>query len=245
MAEIKKKKTTKKKEVKDQDKLDLEVDKREVFGKKIKKLRREGNLPANVYGEDFKSQAVTVDRHRFSQIFKKAGETQIIYLQLSGQKLPTLIHNIQKHPVSGLVLHVDFRKVNLKKKVETEVPIRLVGESPAVEQKKGVLLTPTDELKVEALPDAIPSQIEIDISSLKEVGDEIRLSDLKPKGDYAFKDDANRIVVNITEHVEEKVEEVTPPAEEVPAEEAEAKEEKAEEEKKEEEKEVAEKKEKG
>ena len=185
---------------------ELAVQKREVFGKKLNKIRKEGLIPGNIYGESFKSQAVTANLINFHKIFKKAKETQVVYLKLDANKdtIPVLIHNVQYHPIDNKVLHIDFRKVDLQKKIETEVPVKFTGESEAVNQKKGVLQTISDTLLVEALPDKIPSEIEVDISGLTEVNDQIQVKALKSSTDYTFKDDPEKTIVRITEHKEEE-----------------------------------------
>lgn len=184
----------------------LIVKKREIFGKKLNAVRNQGLLPANIFGEHFTSQAIIFSFKDFIKVFKKAGETQIVTLKLEDQDIPALIKNVQRHPVSHLLLHVDFRKVDLTKKIETEVPIKLMGESEAVTQNKGVLLTLAESVIVEALPVAIPAAIEIDITTLKELNDEIKVKNLKTSADYIFKDDPEKIIVRISAHKEESIE---------------------------------------
>lgn len=188
------------------DKLTLEVKKRDIFGKKLKALRKQGILPANIFAEDIKSQAININTKEFNKIYRKAGETQIVYLVLNNEELPVLIQNAQKHPVTDAFLHVEFRKVNLAKKLEIEAPVKFIGESDAVVQNKGVILTLTETLLVEALPNAIPKTIEVDISSLKELNDEIKVKNLTPVGDYIFKDSPEKVIVRISQHKEESVE---------------------------------------
>jgi large subunit ribosomal protein L25 len=186
-------------------KLTLKVTKRDVFGKKLKKSRKEGKLPANIFGQGFKSQAVFVDYKEFSRIFKIAKETGVVYLELSKEEIPVLIQNLQTHPINDQLLHVDFRKVDLTKKIETAVPVKTVGVSEAVAQKGGVLLTQADELKVEAQPEKIPHQIEIDLSVLKEINQEIKVADLPQNPDYKIIDPADKVIVSVVAHKEETV----------------------------------------
>lgn len=188
------------------DTLTLEVKKRAVFGKKLKAVRAQGLLPANIFGENFTSQAITLVFKDFIKIFKKAGETQIVTLTLDGQGLPVLIKKVQRHPVTNLILHVDFRKVDLTKKIETEVPIKLIGESEAVAQNKGVLLKLVESVMVEALPTLIPLAIAVDITRLKELNDEMKVKNLKTSADYIFKDAQEKIIVRISAHKEESIE---------------------------------------
>lgn len=196
---MKNKKTTK-------EKIIMNVTARTLFGKKLKALRKTGVLPANIYGEDIDSIAVMIPIFDFKIVYKKAGETQIVYAKLGEVEYPVLIQHLQIHALTGKALHVDFRKVNLKKKIETEVPVKLVGESEAVSLNKGILLNIEESVMVEALPENIPQEIEIDISVLKELDDQVSIADLKPTGDYVFIDEPETVIVRITEHKEESTE---------------------------------------
>lgn len=187
-------------------KLNLEVTKRDLFGKKLKKMRKEGLIPGNIFGPQFKSQSVSFATKDFNKIFKVAKETGIVYLRLGKDELPVLIKNVQKHPVSGYVLHVDLRKIDLKQKIETQVPIEAVGESPAVIQKGGVLLTHMNEVLVEALPENIPHEIKIDVSSLLEVGQEIKIAGLPKSATFQIKEDPEKVIVSVIAHKEESLE---------------------------------------
>lgn len=201
------------KQVAKNEKFELVVKGRDIFGKQLKKLRRGGEVPGNIYGPGFKSTAVSVAVKDFSTIYRKAKETGVVYLQLGKEALPVLIRNVQRHPINNITLHVDFRKIDLAKKIETEVPIVAVGESEAVAQKAGVLLTQSDHLLVEALPTDIPNQIEVDISSLKEIDQSIKVADLPKSPQYEIKDDPEKIIVSVIAHKEESLEPETAPAE--------------------------------
>lgn len=190
---------------KTKEKLTLSGEKRSVFGKKLKKMRHENILPANIYGTDFKSLAVSTKFKDFIKVYKIAKETGVIYLSIENKEIPVLIKNIQLHPVSHLILHVDFRKIDLKKKIETEVPVKIIGESEAVTQKDGVLLTLSDKLVVEAFPEDIPQNFEIDISALKDIGQEIKVKDIKITEKFEIKDDPEKVIVSVTAHKEESI----------------------------------------
>ena len=217
-------------------KLSLKVEKRKLFGKKVKKLRREGKIPANIFGKDFKSTAITVDAKEFTRIYKLAGRTNVVYLEFEKKELPVLIFQIQRHPLTDFPIHVDFKKVDLKQKVEAEVPVKIVGTSPAVEEKGAEVILQSKTLLVEALPDRIPAVIEVDISSVVEPGVEIKVKDLKAGKDWEFAEEPEKTVAVVAAHVAEEVE-VEKPSEETPEGEAE---DKKEEEKKEEGKEEGE-----
>lgn len=186
-------------------KVSLKVELRQVFGKKLNKIRKLGLVPGNVYGPDFKSQSVSVLYKDLVKTYKKVGETGVVYLLLDKDNIPVLIKTIQKHPVSGSLLHIDFRKIDLSKKIETAVPVKTIGVSEAVSQKSGVLLVQSDTLLIEALPEDIPSYIEVDISVIKEIGQEIKVVDLKKSDKYEIKTLAEKVVVAVIAHKEESI----------------------------------------
>jgi len=220
--------------------LNLKSEKRKVFGRKVKKLRQQDILPANIYGKKIKSQALQVDLKEFLEVYQQAGETGVVYLTVAGNKDPysVLINNLQTHPVSDLPLHIDFRQVDLKEKVQVAIPIELINEAPGV-SKGGILVQLMNEVEVEALPTDLPDKIEVDISGLEEIGNSIAIKDLKVDKAKVkiLVENLDQLVVNIEAQKEEEEEEK--PTEEVPAE---GEGEKTEEEKKEESK-VEEKKE--
>ncbi len=162
----------------------LAAQKRELVGHKVKKLRREGILPANLFGKGIKSQNLQVNLKDFLEVFEKTGETGLIDLVINDKETrPVLVGSVQIEPVSDQPLHVDFHQVNLEEKVAVAVPIHLVGEAPAVVQDEGVLVQPLAEVEVEALPTDLPDHLEADISSLDKIDAAVRVADLKvPKG---------------------------------------------------------------
>lgn len=198
----------------------LEAQKRKILGRKVKKLRIEGVLPANIYGKKIKSVAVQVDLKEFEKIYKEVGETGIIDLKVKGEQKarPVLIRNLQLDPVTDFSLHADFHQIKLKEKTTVEVPVELVGEAPAEKEGVGILVTLLDSLEVEALPTDLPEKLEVDVSKLEKVDDLIRVSDIKiDKKKITIKANENDIVAKIEPPAKE--EEVTPPPEEKPAEE--------------------------
>jgi large subunit ribosomal protein L25 len=194
-----------KKSANSSEKVSLKAEVRQVFGKKLNKIRRQGLVPGNVYGPDFKSQSVSVSQKDLVKTYKKVGETGVVYLSLDKENIPVLIKMVQKHPVSGFLLHIDFRKIDLSKKIETAVPVKTIGVSEAVSQKAGVLMILSDTLLVEALPEDIPSQIEVDITIIKEIGQEVKVSDLKKSDKYQIKTPAEKVVVSVIAHKEESI----------------------------------------
>lgn len=159
----------------------LKVQKREITGKKVKKLRHEGLVPANIYGKKTASVAVVVAEKEFQKIFRQTGKTGLIDLTVENEKetRPVLIHNIQKHPVTGKVIHADFYQVDLTQKVKANISVLTQGEPMAVTDKKGVLLHVLEEVEVEALPQDLPEHIEVDVTNLSEVDQQLLVKDLK------------------------------------------------------------------
>src|SRR3972149_11830832 len=129
----------------------LTAEPRKITGKQVKKLRRDGILPANVYGKDIKSQSLQLPLSDFQKVFVEAGETGLIDLKVGAQTIPVLIHNLHTD-YRNTPLHADFFKVNLKEKVSASVPIEIMGEPKAITDQIGLLMEITGEVEVEALP---------------------------------------------------------------------------------------------
>ncbi|OGD87346.1 hypothetical protein A3D81_02265 [Candidatus Curtissbacteria bacterium RIFCSPHIGHO2_02_FULL_40_17] len=187
----------------------LTAQKRNVLGRKVKTLRREGIIPAHVFGHKITTIHVQVKNSDFSKVFEKVGETGIINLAVDGSKKPVLVRNVQLHPVTSEHLHIDFYQVNLTEKVKVNVPIEIVGEAPAVEKKIGLLLTPVSEVEIEALPADIPEKIALDVSKLENIGDEIKIKDLAvDRNKVTILHDAELVVAQIGELVTKEMEAV-------------------------------------
>lgn len=188
------------------DKITLKAKKRTLLGRKVKKLRKEGLIPANVYGKKVKSEAIEVEEKEFTEVFTKAGETAIVNLVLDGKDHPVLIHLVQHDPVTRFPLHIDFFQVDLKEKVTAKVPLVIVGESPAVKDKIGVLLHILSEVEIEALPADLLEKIEVDVSSLSAVDQLIKVGELKVSDKVKILTDANLDVVKIAPLISKEAE---------------------------------------
>lgn len=185
---------------------------RTILGKQVKKLRRDGQLPANVYGKGLPSIAIQVASTDFKNVFAESGETGLIDLMVEGKKHPVLVKNLQMNYQSHTPLHVDFYQVNLKEKVKAMVPLVLTGEAKAVTENIGTLLQTLNEVEVEALPAELPENIEVNIDNLAEVDDQIMISELKAPEGVTILTDESQVVAKIAEIVVE--EEPEPVAEE-------------------------------
>lgn len=190
--------------------LNISAQKRNTFGRKVKSLRREGLLPANIYGKKTKSLAVQVSTTEFEKLFKQSGKTSVIDLKVEKEKKTrtVLATNLQKDPVTDFPLHVDFHQVDLSQKVTVDIPILLKGESSAVKEKGAVLITLLDKVKVEALPKDLPDEFVVNISSLKEFDDSVQIKDLgvdKAKVTVLAEEDEAIIMVQEPKKEEEPV----------------------------------------
>lgn len=200
----------------------LSAEKRAVLGKKVKHLRREGILPANMFGKGMKSTSLQLPLKEFQNVYNMVHETGLVDLTVDGQTHPVLIQNIHIHPITHTPLHADFFKVNLKEKVKATIPVVAVGEPKAVTDKIGVLLQPLSEVEVEALPADLPEHIEVNVESLANIDDSITLGNVHAPQGVDILAEPTELVFRIGELVSEEAEELA--AEEEAAAEAESEE---------------------
>lgn len=158
--------------------MEITAQKREIFGKKVKTLRKEGFIPAELYGGDQENAHLTIPGKDFLAVYNKAGESTLIDVIINGKKTPALIQEVVLDPISQKIAHVDFHAVNLTEKIEAEVALEFINESPAV-KIGGVLVKSMKEVGVEALPSDLPSSIKVDLSKLENLHDCIYVKDLK------------------------------------------------------------------
>jgi len=209
------------------ERLELAVTPREVLGKNVKVLRRQGITPANIYGHGVDSLAVQVPTHDLAHTIKVAGRNTMLQLHVEGEKKarPVFVHHVQRNPLNDNLLHVDFYQVSLTEKIRLEVPIVVVGEAPAVDVYHAMLLQNTSSVAIEGLPAEMPPYIEVDVSGLAEIDDAIHIKDLPVSAGLTFLVDPELVVVKIAPprvEVEEVVEEEAAEAAEAVEEEAKA-----------------------
>ena len=190
------------------NKITFHVQERKLLGKKVTKLRREGLIPANVYGMNQDSVAVSLDKKEVEKQLKHS-ETGLVYLELADTKktIPTLIDLVERHPMTTDLLHISFKRVNLTEKVVTDVELILEGENSV---PNATILQVLDSLEVESLPTAIPESISIDISKLTEIGQVVTIKDLLEQTKLTIiceEDQWDNPVVLLQEVKEEVVEE--------------------------------------
>jgi large subunit ribosomal protein L25 len=196
------------------EKLYLSANKRELLGKQVKTLRSKGVLPGNIYGKGLESVAVSLPEKEFRVISRSAGETGVVYLKIEGEDKdrPVLIHSISKHPITRALIHADLYQVNLREKTTANVPIIMVGENELEKNGEALIMQVLNEIEVEALPTDIPHEFQIDITSLLEIGQSIKVSDLnydREKVEIKMDTEENVLIVQEAQMPEESEEDVT------------------------------------
>jgi large subunit ribosomal protein L25 len=160
--------------------MELNANLRQLIGNHAKKLRSEFLIPAVVYGLGNPSINLEIGYNDFVKLFREAGETTLVTLKFDGKSKKVLIKDIQKDPVSGRVIHASFLEVNLKVKIKAMIPVNITGEedSPILKSGAGILNLIKQEIEVEALPTDLPHSFTVDVASLENIGDEIKVSSL-------------------------------------------------------------------
>lgn len=158
--------------------LELQTEKREVFGKKLESFRKKGKLPAVLYGPKEKAQSLFISLKDFKKIWQEAGESTVIQLNIGSVKKEVLIQDIALDPVKAEPIHVDFYAVLMDKPIEADIPLVFEGVSSAVKNLGGILVKVMHEVKVEALPKNLPHELVVDVSKLANFEDKIFAKDI-------------------------------------------------------------------
>lgn len=195
--------------------IELQAEKRELVGNSLNSLRKKGFLPSIIYGHNFETIPIQVKYKDFERAFKAAGESTLITLRISSpageDSEPTVIKDIQRDPVTEEFIHADFYKVNLKEKIKAKIPVVVIGESEAV-KNGGILVKTASELEVEALPQDLPHELQIDISRLNKFGDQILVKDIAVPSNVKIEASPEDVIALVQEPREEKVEEEAAPS---------------------------------
>ncbi|HVN26222.1 MAG TPA: 50S ribosomal protein L25 [Candidatus Paceibacterota bacterium] len=163
--------------------MDLAAQPREITGKKVRALRREGLVPAELYGHGIKNMHLSVGVKDFNKILKAAGATTVVNLVINKEKRPTLIHEVGRDFLTGDIVSIDFHQIRMDEKITAKVPLEFTGEAPAIKEKGAVLNKAMAEIEVEALPNDLPHSITVDLSALDDLDKTIYVKDLSvPKG---------------------------------------------------------------
>jgi len=201
------------------ERMDLQAKTREKFGKAVRALRREGAIPAELYGRGLTNLHLVVPTKEFKKVYKEAGTNTVVNLVVDAD-LPAgrqgshsaLIHDVTRDYVTDDIEHVDFYQVRMDEKIKAKIPLEFMGEAPAVKEKAAILNKAMVEIEVEALPANLPHRISVDLSSLDDFNKSVYVKDLRvPKGVKILVDEGT-VVVTATPPLkeEEKVVEAAP-----------------------------------
>lgn len=173
----------------------LEAKKREVIGKQVKALRREGLLPAVIYGSDIEPMPLTLNTNEVRQILSVVGANTLITIKIGKKEHLALVRDLQREVIKRNLLHIDFQAVSMEETISTTLPVVVVGEAPAVKELNALLVTSLEFLQIEAKAKDLPDTIQVDISELVEIGDNIRVRDLVISGEVNVLDDQELTVI--------------------------------------------------
>ena len=176
----------------------LQVKSREEAGKNLHTMRKQGLIPAIMYGHNSAPQMFWVQYLDFSKLYAKAGESSIIELTLEkGKGASVIVNDVQADPLSGRFTHVDFFQVRMNEKLEAHIPLEFIGEAPAVREMGGILVKPVEELLVSCLPQDLPHSLVVDLSSLINFEVRIQLKDMKIPAGVEVLADADTAIAQV------------------------------------------------
>ena len=182
--------------------LTLSAEKRTT--KNLKNLRNNDKIPAVCYGLGNEAISITVPVRDFNKIWKEAGETTAVTIDIENKKVTTLIHAVQYHPITSIPVHIDFMIIDMKKDIEVNVPIEFVGLPEAEKLGLGTLVKVLHEIEIKALPADMPHLLTVDVSGLANLDSQIHVKDIKlPKGVISITD-GDEVVALIASFNEEK-----------------------------------------
>jgi len=189
------------------EKVIIQAVKRSVIGKQVKALRREGKLPAIIYGHGIDPMSIVLDAHEASKTLARASSSTLVTIELEGKQYPTLVREKQLDFIRNSLIHVDFLAVSMTEKLTASVAVRIEGEAPAVREFGAILVTGLTELEVECLASDLPESFTVDVSGLVEISDGIYVKDVTaPPNVEILSDPEEMIVVATAMAMEEEAE---------------------------------------
>ncbi len=190
------------------EKVVIPAEKREVIGKKVKVLRREGKLPAVIYGHGIDPISIVLDAHSSSRTLARASSSTLITIELDGKQYPTLVREKQLDFIRNSLIHVDFLAVSMTEKITANVGVNIIGEAPAVKEFGAILVTGLTELEVECLAADLPESFTVDVSGLTEISSGVYVKDVTPPPNVEILSDPEEVLVVATAQAAEEEEEV-------------------------------------
>ena len=176
----------------------IKATKRDVVGKKVSQLRREGKMPGVVYGHHIEPIAIVMDAREVTRAMIGLTPSSIVTLDIDGEDHAALIRERQRDYLRNKFIHIDFQAVSRTEKIRARIETVLEGTAPAVKNYNGIVLHEKEYIEVEALPEHLPERFILDISKLERIGDMIRISDMDIADDVTVFDDANDVIVSIS-----------------------------------------------
>ncbi len=203
------------------EKVVLKATKRDVLGKKVGALRRQGKLPAVLYGHRIETTAIMLDAHEGAQTLSRLTSSSLVTIDLDGTKYLALVKEKQRDFIKNRLLHLDFQVVSLTEKMRAKVGIVLTGTAPAVKDFNAVIHTNLTEMEVECMPQDLPERIVVDISGLAAIGDAVRVRDVVLSDKVEILGDPEEIIAVAAATKKEEIIEEAPVEEEAAPEEVE------------------------
>jgi len=176
------------------EKITLHAQKRNIVGKKVANLRKEGFIPAVLYGQGKVGDNLSIKLKEFKKVYEAAGESTLVDLDIDGKTQKVLLTEPQYDPVTDVPLHVDIFKIRMDKEITANVELEFIGESPAVKELEGSLIKNKDSVEIECLPANLIPKIDVDISVLKTFDDAILVKDLNVPAEVKILDEAEETV---------------------------------------------------
>lgn len=177
----------------------VKLDPRTVTGKKVRQLRRQGVIPVHLYGADIEPSNLQIDSLTLNRLLPQVGTNVPVSIEVEEQEMENIcfVREVQRHPVTDEVIHVDFLRVDVTRTVSAEVPVTLTGTAPAVTQMAGTLLQNVQSMSIEALPMDMPAEIVVDISGLIDFDTTLLVGDVEVPGNVTVLNDPEDTLVRV------------------------------------------------
>jgi len=187
--------------------VELAAERRTVQGKQVKQLRRQGQVPGVMYGHDFNPVSLQFEARSLRDVLSQVGGSQLISIKIKGENQPemALVRDVQRDPIRRNLLHVDFYRVQMTERLTAEIPLEIVGQSPVIEAREGILLQGLSTIEVECLPGDLVDAIEVDLSDLTEVDQGVYVRDLAIPAGIDLLTDPDEMIVRVVPLEEEEI----------------------------------------
>ncbi len=186
------------------DKVVLKAARRPVIGKQVRAMRREGELPAVLYGRHIDPTPITLDFRETSRSLAQLLPSALLTIELEGEQHTVLVREKQRNVLTGSLIHIDFQALSMKETLRTSVMVEFVGDSPAVKDYNAVLVYALETMEVECLPADLPERIVVNVSGLKRIGDSVQVKDITPPENVTILENLDAMLVVATGQEQEE-----------------------------------------